>query len=124
MRASQVEGVVEKYLSGLEAQPAFQTALQRSLAGFQPSDIVDRLQEDQACQKVHKMPAIQLASHVYDDDTLTRGLTAGYLSHAAEAGTEECPYYISIAVCQQCAAPRQHHRLRAQCRLLCALLPV
>ena len=124
VRDSQVEGVVEKYLSGLEAQPAFQAALQRSLAGYQPSDILDRLHKNQARQKVRKTLAILLASHVCNDDALTRGLTAGYLSHAAEAGSEECPHHISIAVCQQCAAPRQHNRLRAQRRLLCALLPV
>ncbi len=64
VRDSQVEGGVAKYLSGLEAQPAFQAALQRSLAGLQPSDIVDCLQEDQARQKVRNMLAVLLASHV------------------------------------------------------------
>ena len=85
MRNSQVNGVVEKYLSGLEAQSAFQAALQRSLAGYQPSVFVDRLQQDRECQKVRNMPTKHAPPHV-TEGTLTYIVTAGDLSHAAGAG--------------------------------------
>ena len=111
----QVDGVIEKYLSGLEAQPAFQAALQRSLAGYQPSDVFDQLKQDRGRQEVRNMPAVSSAAHELMEATLARVLTAGDLPHAAEAGTEECPHHFSIALCQQCAAPWQHHWLRAQC---------